>query len=175
MALSKQKKLEIVDEVSRVLQDSKLIVLARYSGTSVQSMQELRRQAGSKDTQVKVIKNRLFKRALASDPKFTDLDSSVLEGQLIYAYSSVDEVAPASSLAAFAKSQPQISFIGGITADGQLLNSQDVQQLANLPAKNQLLGSLTATVAAPLTNFTAVLAANIRGLVNVLNAKAQAK
>ena len=45
MALSKAKKVEVVAEVSQLLSTSKLTVLAKYSGTSVKALQELRRQA----------------------------------------------------------------------------------------------------------------------------------
>ena len=173
MALDKQKKLQIVEEVSGILDNSKMIVLASYGGTSVKSLQELRKQALANQTVVKVIKNRLFKKALENSAKFKELSPSMVEGQLLYAFSDSDEVAPAQSLANFAKAEPQIRFVGAFSADGQLLDAADVQQLASLPSKQQLLGQLVATTAAPLSGFTAVLNGNIRGLLNVLSAKVQ--
>src|SRR5580704_10143178 len=101
MALSRDKKNQVVAEVAELLSEAKLTVVANYPGTSVKAMQQLRRQARENGTSVRVIKNRLFKQALATNDKFKDLDTSLLKGQLLYAFNSSDEVAPAQSLANF--------------------------------------------------------------------------
>lgn len=173
MALSKEKKVAVVDEVARLLADSKLTVIAKYQGTPVKAMQDLRKQAKDSGTQVRVIKNRLFSRALSSDEKLKSIDIGNLQGQLLYAFNADDEVAPAKNLADFAKIQPQIEFVAGISADGQLLAAEDVKALADLPTKDQLRAQLVGTIAAPLNSLVNVLAGNVRGIVNVLNARAE--
>lgn len=173
MALTKEKKQQVVDEVSDILKTSKLTVIARYSGTSVKSLQQLRREAKESGTQIRVIKNRLFKKILESSDGFSQIDTELLNGQLLYAFNDSDEVAPAQSLAAFAKQEPQIEFVGALTNDGQLMTADDVKALASLPSKDQLRGQLVGTIAAPLSGFANVLAANIRGVMNVLNARAE--
>src|SRR5215211_2549546 len=127
MALNKDKKKEVVGEVSQLLETSKLTVIAKYSGTSVKSMQQLRLQSRDSGTNIRVVKNRLFKKALSENDKFKDIDTEMLSGQLIYAFNDTDEVAPAQNLAAFAKQEPQIEFIGGITASGELLKVEDLK------------------------------------------------
>lgn len=62
MALSKDKKAEVIANISELLNSSKLTVIAKYSGTSVKSMQELRAQAKQSGTTISVVKNRLVKR-----------------------------------------------------------------------------------------------------------------
>lgn len=173
MALSKQKKSDILSEVSNLLAHSKLTVIAKYKGTPVKAMQQLRKQASENQTQVMVIKNRLVKKAIEQSPTFKDIDASILQGQLLYAFSAEDEVAPAQSLANFAKQEPQIEFVGALTADGQLLAPQDVSALAQLPSKDQLRGILAGTIAAPLSSFVSVMSGNMRGVLNVLNARAE--
>src|SRR5579863_3579057 len=111
MALTKEKKNEVVDEVAALLADSKLTVMAKYSGTSVKSMQSLRRSAKDNGTTIKVVKNRLFKKALEQDERFKNLDFSQITGQLLYAFNAEDEVAPAKDLAEFAKAEPQLEFV----------------------------------------------------------------
>src|SRR5579872_3417090 len=103
MALTKDKKNEVIAEVSELLANSKLTVAAKYSGTSVKAMQELRRSGKDSGTTIKVIKNRLVKKALKDSPKYKDSDSSALTDMLLYAFNSEDEVAPAQTLANFAK------------------------------------------------------------------------
>lgn len=173
MALTKEKKQQVVDEVTEVLKNSKLTVIARYSGTSVKSMQQLRREAKESGTQIRVIKNRLFKKILENRDGFSQIDTEFLTGQLLYAFNDSDEVAPAQNLAAFAKQEPQIEFVGALTSDGHLLTADEVKALAALPSKDQLRGQLVGTIAAPLSGFANVLVANIRSVLNVLNARAE--
>jgi large subunit ribosomal protein L10 len=175
MALSKDKKQQVVDEVSRLLADSRLTVAARYSGTSVQAMQELRRQAKDSGTQVKVVKNRLFKKAAGSIETYKDLDVSIFSGQLVYTFNRSDEVAPASALAMFAKTHPQVEFVAGLSPDGVILNADDLKILAALPTKDELRAQTLATMSAPASGFVRVVAANMRGLLNVLNAREQSQ
>jgi large subunit ribosomal protein L10 len=173
MALSKDKKSEVIAEVNDLLASSKLTVLAKYQGTSVKSLQDLRRQSRDNGTQIKVVKNRLFKKVLADNEKFKDIDSNTFTGQLLYAFNAQDEIAPAQSLANFAKTEPQVEFVGALTADGQLLGPDDVKALASLPSKDQLRAQLVGTIGAPLSGFANVLAGNVRGVLNVLNARAE--
>lgn len=172
MALTRDKKAQIVSDMEKLLADSKLTVVAKYQGTSVKAMQQLRSSAASDGTMLHVVKNRLFKKALSSNSTLKDIDTSNLRGQLLYAFNSGDEVAPARNLADFAKTNPQIEFLAAFTADGQLLGVDLVKDLASLPTKDILWAQLIGTINAPASGFVNVLAGNIRGFMNVLNAKA---
>lgn len=171
MALSKAKKAEVVNEVAELLRDSKLTVVAKYPGTSVKSMQELRKTSRDNGTKVLVVKNRLFKIAAAKDDRFKDTDLSVLNGQLMYAFNSQDEVAPAQSLANFAKEQPQIEFVTALTAEGKLLPAEEVKVLASLPGKNQLIAETVAMLTSPLGGIVNGLSGNLHGLLDAVSAK----
>lgn len=172
MALTKQQKHEIVAEVSELLSNAKMTVVAQYQGTSVAAMQSLRHNAQDSDTTVKVVKNRLFKQALSTNDKLKSVDTNVLTGQLLYAFNSQDEVAPSQVLANFAKTEPQLTFVGAIAADGTFLSADDVKAMAALPSKQQLRGMLVGTIAAPLSGFMNVLNGNLRGVLNVMQARA---
>jgi large subunit ribosomal protein L10 len=174
MALSKDKKAQVVDEVTRLLQDSKLTVVAKYQGTSVKSMQELRRTSRDNGTKVIVVKNRLFKKAASADDRFKDTDLSQLTGQLMYAFNNEDEVAPAQSLASFAKSEPQIEFVAALTADGKLLPADEVKVLASLPSKNELIAQTVAMLLSPVNDVTNALSGNLHALLDGVEAKAAA-
>lgn len=171
MALSREKKKQLIDEVATLLADSKLIVAAQYEGTSVKALQQLRQQAKSSNTTIKVVKNRLFKKALGEQTRFKEVDSSSFKGQLLYAFNSDDEVAPAQSLANFAKTEPQVEFVTALTADGQILGVDELKTLASLPTKEQLRAQLVGTISAPVSGFVNVLSGNVRGILNVLSAR----
>jgi large subunit ribosomal protein L10 len=173
MALTKTKKDDVVAEVAELLATSKLTVAAKYQGTTVKAMQQLRRSAKENGTVVKVIKNRLVIKALQQSDTFKDAPVSDLNSMLVYAFNADDEVAPAQALAVFAKTNPTIEFVGAYTADGKYMEVADVQALAALPSKEQLRGILVGTLAAPLSGFVNVMAGNVRGVLNVLNARAQ--
>lgn len=172
MALSKEKKSEVVAEVVQLLEDSRLSVFAKYPGTGVKALQQLRSQSRENGTTVRVIKNRLFKKALASSDKFKSIKTDIIEGQLLYAFNSEDEVAPAQNLNDFAKAEGTLEFVGALTSDGQLLLPEDIRTLASLPSKHALKAQLASTIAAPLTGLLAVASGNMRGLLNALSARA---
>ena len=174
MALLKEKKVEVIAEVTELLASSKLTVVANYPGTTVKAMQSLRNQSVESDTKIKVIKNRLLIKAIQANDVLKAIDTSSIKGQLLYAFNSNDEVAPAQVLANFAKTEPQLTFVGAITADGQFIGPEDVSALASLPSKDQLRAQLVGTIAAPLSGFVNVLSGNVRGVLNVLNARAEA-
>ena len=171
MALSKSKKNEVVSDIGNLLDTSKLTVVAKYQGTTVKAMQALRRQARDNGTKVKIVKNRLVIKALEQSENLKNVDKSALEGMLLYAFNSDDEVAPAQSLAAFAKTNPTLEFVGAITAEGNFIGAEDVKALADLPSKEQLRGMLVGTIGAPLSGFVNVMTGNVRGVLNVLNAR----
>jgi large subunit ribosomal protein L10 len=173
MALTKTKKTEVINDVNDLLSSSKLTVAAKYSGTTVKAMQALRREARENGTVVKVIKNRLVIKALEANETYKDADSSQLNSMLLYAFNPLDEVAPAQILARFAKQNPSIEFVGAYTMDGKFIDASDVKELADLPSKDQLRAMLVGTIAAPLSGFANVLAGNVRGVLNVLNARSE--
>src|ERR1700722_12152133 len=106
MAQTKDKKHAVVLEVKELLSTSKMTVVTKYQGTTVKAMQDLRRQARDNGTKVKVVKNRLVRQAIAQTEQLKDLDTTNLEGMLLYAFNSEDEVAPAQVIANFAKLNP---------------------------------------------------------------------
>lgn len=174
MALTRQKKEELVSTVAELLSSSKMTVLAKYPGTNVKAMQQLRREARSSGTKVQVIKNRLVAKALQSVDQLKNVDTSGLQGQLLYAFNTEDEASPAQTLAQFAKQNPSLEFVGAISADGAFLSADDVKALATLPTKQQLRGQLVGTISAPLTGFMGVMSGNLRGVLYALNARADA-
>lgn len=173
MALSQEKKEAIVDDLVEHLSGTKMTVMACYTGMTVKDAQELRKLARENGTSLVIVKNRLVKVAMSKVDALKDVDTSGLEGQLMYAFNPDDEVAPAQTLANFAKTHPVIDLKGAFDSNGELMDEAQVKQLASLPSKEQLRGQLVGTIAAPLSGFVNVLSGNMRGLVNVLNAREQ--
>jgi large subunit ribosomal protein L10 len=174
MALSKSDKQAVIEEVSQLLTDSKMTVVAKYQGTTVKALQELRRSARENGTKVKVVKNRLVIQAIKATDSVKDADTSALEGMLLYAFNGEDEVAPAQSLHTFAKTNPSLEFVGAITADGSFIGADEVKALAVLPGKNQMIAGLINTLNSPVQGVMNSLSGDLHGLLKGLAAKAEA-
>ena len=173
MALTQAKKEEVIQEVSDLLASSKLTVVAKYQGTTVKKIQELRKEARENNTVVKVVKNRLVIKALKDSSTYKEADSSALVDQLLYAFNSEDEVAPAQALANFAKKNPSIQFVGAYTTDGLFIGPDDVKALASLPGKNVMIASLINTLNSPLNDVMSGLSGGLGGILSGLEAHVQ--
>lgn len=172
MAITRDKKNTLVAEMSDVLQDAKMTVFAQYQGLSVADIQELRTAAREAGVTIRVIKNRLVRVALASNDTYKDTDTSALSGQLLYAISTEDEVAPAQVLSKFAKTHPALVFVGAFSGDGATLSAEEVKSLAGLPSKNQLIGEVVAQLLSPVHDVTNALSGNLHALLDGVSAKA---
>lgn len=172
MAISRDKKNALVSEVSSILADAKMVVFAQYQGLSVADVQTLRRAAREAGVSVKVVKNRLVRVALESSDTFKDVDTTPLKGQLLYAASSEDEVAPAQVLNDFAKTHPALLFASAYSEEGKLLSADEVKALAGLPSKNQLIAEVVAQLLSPVHDITNGLSGNLHALLDGVEAKA---
>lgn len=174
MALTKNDKQAVIEEVSELLKNSKMTVVAKYEGTTVKALQGLRRDAKENGTKVKVVKNRLVIQAVKATDNVKDVDTSALQGMLLYAFNGEDEVAPAQSLNAFAKQNPSLQFVGAITAEGKFISSDEVKALALLPGKNQMIAGLINTLNGPVQGIMSGLGGDLHGILKALEAKAPA-
>jgi len=174
MALSKNQKNDVVAEVSDLLGSSKMTVVAKYQGTTVKALQQLRRDARANGTKVKVVKNRLVIKAVQATDSLKDVDTSELQGMLLYAFNADDEVAPAQVLHTFAKANPTLEFVGAITGEGKFIGSEEVKALAVLPSKDQLIAQVVATLLSPVNDVVSGLSGNLHALLDGVEAKATA-
>ena len=172
MAITRDKKNTLVAELSEALTASKMAVFAYYQGLNVADVQELRRAAREAGVTITIVKNRLVRVALESIETYKGVDTSALTGQLLYAISDTDEVAPAQVLNTFAKTHPQLAFAGAFSGEGKLLSADEVKSLAGLPSKNQLIAEVVAQLLSPVHDITNALSGNLHNLLDGVAAKA---
>ena len=174
MAISKDKKNTLVADLTELLSTSKMTVYARYQGLTVAELQELRKNARENGVKIKVVKNRLVKVAMDSVAVYKDTDTTGLTGQLLYAVSDSDEVAPAKVLAEFAKTHDILQIAGGFNDSGNALSDADVKALAALPSKNELIAQVVANLLSPLGESVSGLANGVSEIVSGLENKKDA-
>ncbi len=174
MAISRDKKNALVAELTELLGTAKGTAFASYQGLTVADAQALRRAAREAGVTIKVVKNRLVRVALAANDTYKDTDTSALVGQLLYAVSDSDEVAPAKVLNEFAKTHPALELAGGFSGEGLALSADDVKALAGLASKEQLIAEVVAQLLSPVHDVTNALSGNLHALLDGVEAKATA-
>jgi large subunit ribosomal protein L10 len=174
MAISKDKKQALVNELSELFSSAKATAVAKYQGLTVAELQELRRGAREADVTIKVVKNRLVRVAMSDNDTYKEADSSALVGQLLYAFSDTDEVAPAKVLDTFGKTHPGLELVAGFSGEGLTQNTADVTALAGLPSKQQLIAEVIAQLLSPVHDTTNALSGNLHALLDGVGEKATA-
>jgi len=172
MAISKDKKQQLVADLNELLSDAKMTVFAKYQGLTVKEMQELRAAARENNVKIKIVKNRLVRVAMKEIAVYKDTDTNALEGQLLYAVSNEDEVAPAQVLAKFAKDHAALELKGAFSGEGVTLNESDVIELSKLPSKEQLIGQVVDMLLSPVNDVTNGLSGNLHALLDGIADKA---
>ena len=146
MAISKDKKTTLVADLTELLNDSKMVVYAKYEGLTVAELQELRKAAREANVKIKVVKNRLVKVAMKEIAAYKDTDTTGLTGQILYALGSDEDFDAAKVLAKFAKDHKKMELVGGFNGDGETLSKEEVTTLGNLPTKNELIAQVIDTL-----------------------------
>lgn len=175
MAISRAAKEQAVDTLTGELGRIKLAVMTDYRGLTVREAEELRAILRKEGITYRVTKNTLVRLALKNNPALASIDPAAFTGPMALALGFDDEVAPARVIFQYAKTHDALEISGAITGDGQLLTAAQVKALATMPTREQLLGQVVGTIAAPLTGFVGVMSGNIRSIINVLNALSEAK
>ncbi len=172
MAISKAKKDTLVADLTALLNDAKLTAYARYQGLTVAELQELRKAAREAGVKIKVVKNRLVRVAMNEIALYKDTDTTGLVGQLVYAISDTDEVAPAKVLAEFAKTHPTLELVGGFSNEGKSMDQAEITTLAKMPSKNELIAQVIAQLLSPINDTISATNSILTGIVSGLEAKA---
>lgn len=172
MAKSRSQKLQEVSELVDALGSAKGVVFANFAGLDVKATQELRRKCRDAGVRYAVAKKTLLRIAF-EQANITEVNPRDLDGNISVVFGYSDEVAAAKLLREFAKEHDALAFVGGLIPQGDgwnYLNTAEVTNLSKLPSKEELIGQLVGTIAAPLRNFVSVLNGPQRSLVQVLSA-----
>lgn len=171
MAITKQKKEEVVGELAEAFKNAHLSIFADFQGTNVETLNDLRSKIRKTDGSVKVAKKTLFKRALES-AGLTGIDPRELKGEVAVVFGMQDVVSTSKAIYEVSKTMETLKILGGFM-DGVVLSVGDITQLASVPSRQELLTRLVGSINTPRVGFVRVMFGNVRGLVCALNAIAQ--
>lgn len=155
-----------VQELRNRLAESTNLFLTDFQGLTVEEITKLRRELRKDGSTYAVVKNTLFKIA-AGEELSKQLDE-FLAGPTGIVFAVGDPVAPAKAIKHFADDSKKLG-IKAAYVDGKFVDAKQVNVLATLPSRTELLARLVGTLSAPMRGLVTVLSGNQRGLVRVLN------
>jgi len=167
LAISKQRKVEILAQYKAWLERSQGAVLMEYIGLDSKAIEQLRRQVREAGGEFHVVKNTLSKRVFTElELAFSD-DVYIGSTGIAFAFNDVPPVAKA--IVDFAKEHEVVKVKAGIL-DGQPVSVDEVKALADLPPLPAMRAQLLGTIMAPASQLVRTLAEPGRSLAAVVKA-----
>jgi large subunit ribosomal protein L10 len=166
--VDKFQKNECISFLNKKFNVATTVVVAHYAGLSVSDITELRNQMRYAGGMIKVVKNRLAKIACQGTAK--ECLINILTGPTIIAFSE-DPVVAARVINDFTKKNKNLLIVGG-AFNSQLLNVEDVKNLATMPSLDELRGKIVGLLSAPAIKLVRTIQAPARQIVGVLHAHA---
>jgi large subunit ribosomal protein L10 len=157
----RSEKQQDLDQLKTELAKVSTVILSTFQGISVANDTKLRRAVQAVGGKYKVVKNTLAERAGAGTAAEGLLKN--LTGTNSIAYTQTDAVALAKALTKIAKDVPAFQFKAGVV-EGRVISISEIQQLANLPSKEELISKVMFLLSAPAQRIASALNALPRNL-----------
>ena len=163
-------KIERVADIKDKLERCSIALTTGYSGIPVNDMTDLRRRMRDAGVEFVVVKNTLANLAAeeANVPQF----SEIIEGPTAIAFGYDDPVDTARAVNDYIRAtRSPLAILGAIMGPGPVLQRTEVERLATLPSKPQLVANLLGQMQAPLSRLLGVLNGPLQNLDGLLQAR----
>jgi large subunit ribosomal protein L10 len=166
MAVTRAKKVEHVDKLTKDLQNVSTVIVTTYTKLTVAQDYELRKLLRSSGAKYAVVKNTLAERAA----KGTKVEGALkdLSGVTSIAYTAGDPVSLAKALSKYAKDNPEFTFKTGMV-EGRVISIKEIEALATMPSKEEIYSKLLFLMNAPAQRLVTAMNAVGRDLAVVIN------
>jgi large subunit ribosomal protein L10 len=165
--LNRDEKATIVSELNESFSRAKFAVVADYCGLKVSELQAIRKELRDCDSEIRIAKNTLLRRAVADTDNASLVDDFTGTTAVVLSYA--DPVAPAKVVAKFAEDKDKFT-IRSAALEGEKLDVDGVVALSKLPSKEVLLGQLLSVMNSIPTGLVQVLSGVPRTFVYALQA-----
>src|SRR5258708_36882270 len=169
---NRNEKQQDLDKLKIDLAKVSTVILSTFQGITVEEDTKLRRAVQAAGGKYKVVKNTLAESAGAGTPAENLLRN--LSGTNSIPYTAADPVARAKALTKVAKDVPAFQFKSGVV-EGRVISIAEIQQLANLPSKDELISKIMFLLNAPAQRIATAVNALPRNLAVTVSEAIKAK
>jgi len=153
--MKKTEKAEKISELVEKVQASAALFLVDYSGINVADISELRREFGKANVTYKVYKNTLLKRALQEVGGYDEI-LPLLVGMTGVVFAEENYVAPGKIIKKFKDTKKKLEF-KGCYIESQFFGSEQLDALASMPTKEEVMASIVGSIAAPASGIVGAI------------------
>ncbi|MCX7912711.1 MAG: 50S ribosomal protein L10 [Dehalococcoidales bacterium] len=164
-----EKKKQIVSRLSEVFTRAQAGVFTDYRGLPTSELNELRRKLKESGVEYRVVKNSLA--LIAARQAGKEALARAFVGPLAVAFDFSDSPVAARMLLDYIRETKSSLGIKGGFFGNRLLSPKEVENLATLPPRNELIAKMLGGIQGPLYGLAGVLAGPIRGIMGVLQAR----
>jgi large subunit ribosomal protein L10 len=165
------RKVAMLAEIKDRMERASVVISADYRGLTVAQLTDLRRALRPATVDVNIVKNTLA--ALAATQAGRPEMSQLLEGPTALAIGFGDPIAPVKLLAEHLRVKRMTLTIHGGWLEGKILDAKEVESLATLPSKEQMIADVVGKLQSPLYNFAALLQSTIRNFAGLVESRAK--
>jgi large subunit ribosomal protein L10 len=164
------RKVAMLAEIKDRMERASVAISADFRGLTVAQLTDLRRALRPADVEVNIVKNTLAAMAAtqAGRPEMSEL----LTGPTALAIGFGDPVAPVKALTEHLRARRMTLDIHGGWLEGKILTRAEVEGLATMPSKEQMIADVVGKLQSPLYNFAGLLQASIRNFAGLVEARA---
>ncbi len=167
MAISKERKTEVLAQYNDWVKRSQAVILVEYTGTNMKSLDALRAKIRETGGEFHVVKNTLARRAFADNNMELPTDFLVKSTAISFAFN--DPASTAKALTDGTKNSEFVKVKGGFMA-GKALSASQVKALSDLPPLPVMRATLLGVLQAPASKLVRTIAEPARGLAAVVKA-----
>ena len=168
MKMSRTQKTDVVQELATLIKESPNVYLTDFTGVAVKPMTEFRSRLRHVGVRYRVVKNTLALQALEK-ASIEGLEAQ-FTGPTAFGFAGEDPIAAAKVIAEFQKEHEVMTVKAGIV-EGRAVGPEEVQRLATLPSREELMSQVGGALQAPLQGFVGALSGLLNQFVGAVEAR----
>lgn len=174
--MTREEKNQEIDKLTEVLKEANILYVADIAGLDAQQTSDLRRTCFKNGIQISVVKNTLLKKAIERSEKDFGAIVDTLKGNTSIMLSETGN-APAKMMKEFRKKADKPILKGAYIEEAVFIGDDQLEALASLKSKNELIGDVIALLQSPAKNVVSALQSGkntIGGLIKALEERGEA-
>jgi large subunit ribosomal protein L10 len=169
--MAKEKKVKIVENLQETFSKASIGIMTDYRGMTTAELNTLRKKLREAKVEYKVVKNTLA--VIAAKNAGLEHTSDSFNGPMAVAFGYGEITDAAKALTEYIRSSKSTLKIQGGFLTDRVITVKEIETLAKLPPKAVLISQVMAGIQSPIYRLVNVLAAPIRGVMGVLQARIQ--